>query len=623
MNAFPKTTLAILSILFPVLGNANDVQPINDAYIDLEYTGNSKVPDFYTESLKTRDTRVQWWKDARFGCFIHWGAYSALGGVWQGEPVSGYAEHIQRKCKIDQATYRSEVIEKFNPVKFNADEWVRQIKAAGMGYLVITAKHHDGFAMYDSAVSEWDIIDASPFKRDPMAELRDACRKHGIRFGFYYSHAFDWGDPNGPGNDWEFKNPGGDTEIGGRRGWFNDPVVGKEIDRIRREYVDKKSIPQVQELALNYQPDIMWFDTPHKLPPSENWRIYKALRQVAPDAVVNSRILVGSIHGDYRSTCDKPAEIKRIAAPYWEAIPTTNESYGYHGLDKSHKPSAELIQLLVKAVARGGNILMNLGPRGDGTFDAPDVKILQDFSVWMKLASESIHGADESGLPVQAWGESTRKGNTVYLHVFDWPQDGKLRVGGLKSSPAQIRVMGSDGEELSATRLNDTTLEINVPANPIHPADTVIALSFEGDIETAEARFLDPTQPTRLSVFDGNIEGRDLRTGAGDSGWSGHRNDCLKNWTQPTDSIRWTRYVNSPTTYDVTVIYHAKTGDNTLRLKLGDTSLTAQIQPGQDQEIRMGTLTIHPGIHQLSLHAEGELDGMLEPSALLFQPVVK
>ena len=481
--------LIITMLLIPVLGNALDKKTLlaGDVYVEPEYAPGSDVPKFYEESMKTRDERIQWWVDGRFGCFIHWGVYAQLGGVWQGEKVHGYSEHIQRKGKIDQATYAAECAAKFNPVDFNAEEWVKLIKAAGMRYLVITAKHHDGFAMYDSKVSDWNIMDATPFGRDPMAELKAACVKHGIKFGFYYSHAFDWGEEHGPGNDWEFKNPGGDKNLGGRN-WWDDPEMGKELPRIRENYVNKKSIPQVVELLKKYDPDIMWFDTPHKLPNTELWRIFKALRETDSEVVVNGRFIYG--RGDYQTTCDKPAQIKPTSEKYWEAIPTTNESYGYHSQDKSHKPAAELIQLLIKAVARGGNILMNLGPRADGKIDEPDVKILKGFADWMAVASESIHGAGKSSLPVQAWGESTRKGDTVYLQVFDWPTNGKLRVGGLKNDPASSRILGAEKAKVIASRLDENTLELSVPAKPVSTASTVVALRFKGDVQTSEARLL-------------------------------------------------------------------------------------------------------------------------------------
>ncbi|HEV8149123.1 MAG TPA: alpha-L-fucosidase [Gemmatimonadales bacterium] len=199
---------------------------------------------------------------ARFGMFIHWGVYGQLAGVWEGEPVRGYAEHIQRLRKIPMAVYKERVAGQFNPTAFDADEWVRALKAAGMGYLVITAKHHDGFAMYDSAVSDYNVVKATPCKRDPMRALQEACRRQGVRFGFYYSHAFDWGDPEGPGNDWEYQNPGGDRLRHGAEWWLAAPDLRPRV----RRYVDRKSIPQVQELVRLYDPDILWFAPPTSCP---------------------------------------------------------------------------------------------------------------------------------------------------------------------------------------------------------------------------------------------------------------------------------------------------------------------------------------------------------------------
>ncbi len=589
-----------------------------DAYEEPEYAPGEKAPNVYAKSMETRDDRIQWWVDGRFGCFMHWGVYAQLGGVWKGKPVSGYSEHIQRKNKIDQTTYAAETASKFNPTGFNADEWVRLIKAAGMRYLVITAKHHDGFAMYDSKVSDWDIMDATPFGRDPMAELKAACVKHDIKFGFYYSHAFDWGEPDGPGNDWEFNNPGGDKRFGGRN-WWEDPVWSKELPRIRENYVNKKSIPQVLELLENYDPDIMWFDTPHKLPNSENWRIYKALREASPDVVVNGRMISG--YGDYRTTCDKPVEIKPTSYPYWEAIPTTNESYGYHSEDKSHKPAPELIRLLIKSVARGGNILMNLGPRADGKIDDPDVTILKDLATWMSVGAESIHGAGISGLPVQAWGESTAKGDTTYLQVFNWPEDGKLRIGGLKSDPTAIRILGTNAT-VRVERINETTLELAVPSKPVSKISTVIALQFKGPVQVSSARLLDSTQATYLSVFDSEVQGNKLSYGRGAKGSKERgRHDCLVNWSNPKDSATWELYANSEVTYDVSAIYHGNENGNSMTVTLDGEDIDIPVKNGQDIEVVIGKLKVKPGVHTLELkagkHSKGEI---ANPRALIFTP---
>src|SRR5262245_24828452 len=218
---------------------------------------------WWTESMRSKDERIGWWREARFGGFMHWGVYAVLAGEWQGKPVNGYSEHIQRKMKIDQATYRREAVERFNPVAFHAEEWAALLKKAGMRYLIITSKHHDGCALLDSDVSDYNVVDATPFRRDPMRELADACRRQGIKFGFYYSQAFDWGEADGAGNDWEFKNPGGDRRIGGTNWWESIP---EEFPRIQEKYVNAKAIPKFKELIAKYDPYILWFDTSGKLP---------------------------------------------------------------------------------------------------------------------------------------------------------------------------------------------------------------------------------------------------------------------------------------------------------------------------------------------------------------------
>jgi alpha-L-fucosidase len=179
------------------------------------------ISGWWTFSMKNHDKRIAWWREAQFGCFIHWGVYSTFGGEWNGKPFKGYAEHMMRSQKIPRSQYAAKVVSIFNPEKFDAETWVKLIKAAGMRYVIITAKHHDGFAMYPSAVSKYNIRDATSFKRDPMRELSDACKRNGIRFGFYYSHAFDWEDPNAPGNDWDYDNPAGDKGLHGGVKWFD------------------------------------------------------------------------------------------------------------------------------------------------------------------------------------------------------------------------------------------------------------------------------------------------------------------------------------------------------------------------------------------------------------------
>jgi alpha-L-fucosidase len=556
--------------------------------------------------------------------FVHWGVYSGLGNEYKGRKGGGYAEHIQRVLKIPIADYRREVAGDFNPTDFNADEWIQNAKDAGMGYFVITAKHHDGFAMWPSRVSDYNITNCTPFKRDPMRELRDACRRHGVKFGFYYSQAFDWGEANGAGNDWDYNNPGGDKLIGGRNWWETRP----EFLPKARKYVDEKSIPQLQELVRLYNPDIFWFDTSSKLPPSENLRIMKAVRASSSHVVINGR-LVGGL-GDYTSTADRPAEF----APHegdWEGIPTTNESYGWNKFDHSHKPPAHFIQLLAKAAARGGNTLMNIGPMGDGRMAPEDVAILQGIGAWWKMNGESIRGTTRTPLAVQSWGESTRKGNTLYLHVFEWPKDGTLVVGGLKSIVKAASLLSgavrtprpttSDAPPLSVTRLNTSDLTITgLPSAPPDETDTVIALECEEPILTDPVRLLQPSYASEtLRAFDGKLHGKGLKFGAGKT-----RDAYAYEWTRNDQFISWSTRLNQGASYEVDLIYDAEpeSASGTFTLSFGPQTLKGTVKAGTTQSVSLGRVSLKAGVVEIKLSAD-EIKGteLMRPRCLLLKRI--
>ena len=560
-----------------------------------------------------KDSRLSWWREARFGMFVHWGVYSTLSGTWQGKKYGGYGEHIQRMAKIPIPVYRREVAGSFNPTEFNADEWIRLAEEAGMGYFVITAKHHDGFAMYDSQVSDYNIVKATPFARDPMKELRAACAKYGVKFGFYYSHAFDWGEENGPGNDWDYQNPGGDKLLNGSEWWLKD----KDFLPKARKYVDEKSIPQLQELIRNYDPDIIWFDTPHKLPPEENLRILAAVRKAKPSMVINGRLVRGC--GDYASTADRPAEFQTQSGD-WEGVPTTNESYGYNENDHSHKPVAHFIQLLAKSAARGGNELMNIGPMGNGRIDQADVNILQGIFRWWKMNGQSIRGTVRTPLAVQAWGESTRKGNTLYLHVFDWPRDGKLVVGGLKTDVVKARLLAGDEAALSVSRTgNDVT--VTVPATAPDAADSVVVLECAGEPLGEPRRLLVQNIATNLlRSFDGQLKGG-LRFGAGKS------SDAWANeWKKTSDEVVWPSRLSRAGTFEVRLVYDAPMGTRQNRVqegdagkemvrahsgaggvfevRIGETTLTGKVVIGTNVKADLGRVTLVPGSFEIRVLAK-------------------
>lgn len=570
--------------------NPRDQKAINDA-----------VQGWWTASMKTHDQRIAWWREAKFGCFIHWGVYSTFGGEWNGKPFRGYAEHMMRINKIPRAEYEAKVVSVFNPVKFNADEWVRLIKSAGMNYVIITAKHHDGFAMYPSAVTHYNIRDATSFKRDPMRELRDACRKNGIRFGFYYSHAFDWEHPDAPGNDWDYDNPGGDKGLHGGVQWYDQhPDL---LEKAKR-YVDQKAIPQIVELLKNYQPDILWFDTPSKLPLSENIRIMQAVRAADPNVVINGRLARGGGYsfGDYKNTGDRAAEIVPTEGD-WETIPTTNESYGYHKYDLSHKPVSHFIQLMAKTAARGGNMLMNIGPMGDGLIDPKDQQILRGVGAWLKTNGESIYGSERTPLPVQAWGESSRKGNMLYLHVFDWPRNGKLVLGGLKSDVAKAYLLADPQRKaLKVNRLNANDLMIVVPLQPADSADTVIAVEVRGDPQVNPVRLVLNSQTNLLRVFDGNLHGRKLHFGDGKASRA-----YILDWSDPTEWVGWKIRVNEPGRYEVLVKYTTASAANngTYSVTFNDQAFVVTVVPTpsetQARTEKVGTVRLVPGEYEIQV----------------------
>ena len=430
------------------------------------------------EDMRKSGVRTKWWREAVFGCCIHWGVYAVAGGEWNGQ-YCDYAEHIQRIMRLTQEEYKTHFIDQFNPTKFDAEAWVSVIKSTGMKYLVITAKHSDGFAMYPSEAYPYDIRMTS-FTRDPLAELRQACERHGIRFGILYSHSTDWEHPDAPGNDWEYSNGGGvQCLFGNPIVWFNEhPEL---VPRMSKYYMDVKGVPQIVELIQKYKPDLLWFISGLRLPLSENLRVLRVVREIAPDVVVNGWLAKAEGFPSLND-CEIPFCDISSTGGLWEAILTTNESYGYSKVDQSHKPPDDIIRFLVEKAAHGGNVMLNIGPNAFGEIDGADINILEGVGAWMKINGESIHGTSRSPLEPQSFGEITRKGNQLYLHVFK-RGNGTITLTGVVSHIEKAYLLADkDKQPLPIRRISYFDTEISLPDKLPDSCDTVIVAEFEGEL---------------------------------------------------------------------------------------------------------------------------------------------
>ncbi|MFQ6133877.1 MAG: alpha-L-fucosidase [Armatimonadota bacterium] len=492
------------------------------------------------------DKRMAWWREARFGMFIHWGLYAIPAGTWKGEQIPGIGEWIMHRARIPVAEYEP-LAAQFNPTEFDAREWARVAKAAGQKYMIITAKHHDGFAMFDSEVNDYNIVDATPFKRDPMKELAEACREEGIKFGFYYSQMLDWHHPDARGNDWDYPD---------------------EEKKDFQKYLDELVKPHLRELLTNYGPIAMiWFDigTPTRKQAQELKRL---VRKLQPHCLVSGRI--GHDLGDFREMGDNEIPAGRPEGD-WQTPATINDTWGFKSYDHNWKTPEDLIRKLVDIVSKGGNYLLNVGPTAEGVIPQPSVERLEAMGQWLQANGDSIYGAGASAFRRLPWGRCTTKPGKLFLHVWDWPK-WQLVVYGLQN-PVKKAYLLADGTELTVNRSTEAYL-IEVPDRPPDSIDTVVVLEIEGEPQVDDALVQDDDGTIKLVAADALVHGRTARYEVG-----GGKNN-IGFWVDPSDWVSWQVTVKQPGRFTVEIVYACAegTGGAQYRVEVGNQQLAGEVK---------------------------------------------
>ncbi len=467
-------TLTLLASSFAhaqLAGSKPDTTPVNHPVKSIQDT----------ETPAQRDARMAWWRAARFGMFIHWGLYSIPAGTWDGKQVPGIGEWIMNRASIPVADYKA-LAPQFNPTGFSAHDIVALAKSAGMKYIVITSKHHDGFAMFDSKADPFNIVAATPFHRDPLKELAEECRKQGIKLGFYYSQDQDWTAP-------------GAAAL--KTGDHQPPTFhwDKAQDGDFATYLHTKAIPQLKELLTNYgdSPAVIWFDTPTKDMTPELASEIVALMNQHPNLIWNNR-LGGTYKGD-TETPEQYIPANGFPGEDWESCMTMNDTWGYKSYDTNFKSTETILRNLIDISSKGGNYLLNIGPDSHGVVPPPEAERLREVGKWMDVNSEAIYGTsptlfttptgelsatekEKSGKPkfVPTWNwRSTTAPNKVYIEIFHWP-GASFHLDKLPRKVTGAYLLADKTHKFLKFTQTDSGIDVQLPSAALDPIATVLVL---------------------------------------------------------------------------------------------------------------------------------------------------
>ena len=431
--------------------------------------------------------KMDWWRDARFGMFIHFGVYAQFGGLYRGyyQKVDDGAWLFNR-MKVPVQEYM-DTARNFNPINFNADDWARMAKDAGMKYIVVTAKHHEGFAMFDTKASNWSIMKASAYGKDIIKPLAEACQKYGLRLGLYYSQSQDWGNAGGSigrrlmREGWP--NPDSATidayTLAHNGSW--DPY---QTTKTFQDYFQNVSMPQVRELLTNYgKVSIIWWDTPRDISSANAKTLYDIANQLQPGIIQNDR-LGGGFKGDYETPEQAIPNPSELVGKDWETCMTMNDTWGFRYDDHNWKTSDDLLRKLIDIASKGGNFLLNVGPKPNGEFPQESIDRLAAIGKWTKLYGEAVYGTQASPVSDVSWGRITAKNinnaTTLYLAVFNWPANGTITVEGLTNNAINATLLNGSNANLQLSQ-NGTTLTISgLPAVAPDKVASVIAVRLNG-----------------------------------------------------------------------------------------------------------------------------------------------